>query len=74
MICELTGMDVANASAYDRAALAEAASMACRITGRNEILAANTIHPENMEVLKTYALFNNSVVKNSKDGTETKRT
>jgi glycine dehydrogenase subunit 1 len=72
MICELTGMDVANASVYDGAtALAEAASMACHVTGRNEILAANTIHPENMEVLKTYALFNNSVVKEIayKDGT-----
>jgi glycine dehydrogenase subunit 1 len=64
MICELTGMDVANASVYDGAtAFAEAASMACHVTGRDEILAASTVHPENMEVLKTYARFNNSIVK-----------
>ena len=58
MICMLTGMDVANASMYDGAsALAEAAQMACHATGRNEVLAAGSVHPESRAVLKTYARF-----------------
>jgi glycine dehydrogenase subunit 1 len=56
MICELTGMDVANASMYDGAsALAEAASMACHAVKRKEILVADTVHPEYRSVLKTSA-------------------
>lgn len=49
MICELTGMDVANASMYDGAtALAEAVLMAVRVNKRsksNRVLIAGTIHP-----------------------------
>ncbi len=56
LICELTGMDVANASMYDGAsALAEAMIMAFHITGREEIIISKTIHPEYREVVKTYA-------------------
>ena len=56
MMCQLTGMDVANASMYDGStALAEAAMMAARITGRKRLLAARTLHPEYREVLETYA-------------------
>ncbi len=56
LICELTGMDVANASMYDGAsALAEAMLMAFHITGREEIVISKTIHPEYREVVKTYA-------------------
>jgi glycine dehydrogenase subunit 1 len=56
MICELTGMDVANCSMYDWAsALGEAARMAARVTGRNEILIPKIIHPERAATLKTYA-------------------
>lgn len=56
MICELTGMEVANASLYDGAtALAEAVAMACQTTKRKEVLIANTVHPESREVLKTYS-------------------
>ena len=56
MICGLTAMDVANASMYDGAtALAEAALLAARATGRKEIVVAKTVHPEYRAVLKTYA-------------------
>lgn len=55
MICELTGMDVANSSLYDWAsALGEAARMAMRITGRREILVPKVIHPERYATLETY--------------------
>src|SRR5271157_4136454 len=56
MICQLTGMEVANASMYDGStAVPEAAMMAMRLTGRNRILTARTVHPEYREVLLTYA-------------------
>src|SRR6266436_178905 len=56
MICELTGMEVANASMYDGStAAAEAAMMAVRVTGRNSVLVAKSPHPEYREVLATYA-------------------
>ena len=56
MLCQLTGMDAANASMYDGStALAEAAMMAARITGRRRVLVARTVHPEYREVLATYA-------------------
>src|ERR1700676_4340432 len=56
MICQLTGMEVANASMYDGStAVPEAAMMAMRVTGRDKILTARTVHPEYREVLLTYA-------------------
>lgn len=55
MICNLTGMDVANASVYDGAsACAEAISMASRITRRSKALVSDAINPEYKEVIKTY--------------------
>src|SRR5512137_1074385 len=54
-ICRLTGMEVSNASLYDGAtALAEAAMMAIRVTGRNRILVDACVSPFSREVLKTY--------------------
>jgi glycine dehydrogenase subunit 1 len=56
MICQLTGMDVANASMYDGStAVPEAVSMAVRATGRRRVLVARSVHPEYREVLRTYA-------------------
>jgi len=56
MICELTGMEVANCSMYDWAsALGEAARMAARLTTRNEILVPKIIHPERVATLQVYA-------------------
>lgn len=56
MICQLTGMDVANASMYDGStAVPEAAMMAVRVTGRSRVLVARNVHPEYREVLVTYA-------------------
>jgi len=55
MICDLTGMDVANASLYDGAsAMAEAALMAARITRREELVVARNVHPAYRQVLRTY--------------------
>ena len=56
MICELTGMEVANASMYDGStASTEAVMMAVRLTGRRSVAVARSIHPEYREVLATYA-------------------
>lgn len=55
MVCQLTGMDVANASMYDgSSAVPEAAMMGVRITRRDKVLIARTVHPEYREVLQTY--------------------
>ena len=52
MICQLTGMDVANASMYDGStAVPEAAMMAVRATGKGRVLVAKAVHPEYREVL-----------------------
>jgi glycine dehydrogenase subunit 1 len=56
MICELTGMDVANASMYDGSTgAAEAVMMAARVTGRHKSVVASSVHPEYREVMTTYA-------------------
>lgn len=56
MICELTGMEIANASMYDGSTgAAEAIMMAVRVTGRNSAVIARTVHPEYREVIQTYA-------------------
>jgi glycine dehydrogenase subunit 1 len=56
MICELTGMEIANASMYDGSTgAAESVSMAVRITHRTGVFVAKTVHPEYREVMHTYA-------------------
>ncbi|MBL7136552.1 MAG: aminomethyl-transferring glycine dehydrogenase subunit GcvPA [Candidatus Marinimicrobia bacterium] len=55
LICQLTNMEVANASLYDGAtALAEAAIMSVNTTGRNKILISPLINPFTIDVLRTY--------------------
>lgn len=58
LICNLTGLDVSNASMYDGAtACAEAAFMAAESTKRKSIIVSKTVHPEIRKVLHTYARF-----------------
>lgn len=55
LICDLTAMDVTNASVYDGAsAVAEAVLMALRITGRNRVLLSGSVNPRYRETLATY--------------------
>ncbi len=55
MICELTGMDIANASMYEGSTgAAESIMMAARVTGRHKAVVATTVHPEYREVIATY--------------------
>ncbi|MCH6268497.1 aminomethyl-transferring glycine dehydrogenase subunit GcvPA [Neobacillus citreus] len=57
MVCELTGMDVANSSMYDGfTSLAEAASLAVAHTKRSKVIVSEAVHPESRAVLKTVAV------------------
>src|SRR3990172_4839431 len=54
-MCQLTGMEVSNASMYDGStALTEAVLMAARISQRHRFLVASTVHPEYRAVVGTY--------------------
>ena len=56
MICEITGMEVANAGMYDGpTAFAEGALMACRITRRQTVAVLDTVEPRNVQILDAYA-------------------
>ena len=56
VICQLTGMEVSNASMYEGAsATAEAVLMAQRMSGRKQIVVARAVHPEYRQVAHTYA-------------------
>ncbi len=55
LLCEIYGMDVANASLYDGAnALVEGVNLAVRSTRRERILVSSGIHPHYRQVLETY--------------------
>jgi glycine dehydrogenase subunit 1 len=55
LMCQLTGMEVSNASLYDGASgLAEAVLMVQRITKRGRVLLSQAIHPEYRKVIQTY--------------------
>jgi glycine dehydrogenase subunit 1 len=55
LVCQLTGMEVANASMYDGStALAEAVLMAERVTKRSKAVASTATHPQYLEVINTY--------------------
>jgi glycine dehydrogenase subunit 1 len=55
LMCELTGMEVANASMWDGStATTEAVLMAERLTGRHRVVVARSLHPEYRQVLDTY--------------------
>ncbi|WMM25608.1 aminomethyl-transferring glycine dehydrogenase subunit GcvPA [Tissierella sp. MB52-C2] len=56
LMCNLTGMDVANASLYDGGtAITEAALMAAAHSRKDEIIISKTVRPESIQILKTYA-------------------
>ena len=56
MICELTGMDLANSSMYDGGtALAEAGTLSAGHTRRKKLLVSETVHPESRDVVLSYA-------------------
>jgi glycine dehydrogenase subunit 1 len=64
MLCELTGMDVANASMYDGAsAVGEAAVMARDLTRRDEIVVSTAVHPHYRETLRTFVRHLGMVVR-----------
>jgi glycine dehydrogenase subunit 1 len=55
LVCQLTGLDIANASLYEGGtAVAEAVLMAQRISGRNKVVLARSLHPQFREVVRTY--------------------
>src|ERR1700689_2433400 len=64
MMCELTGMEIANASMYEGSTgAAESVSMAVRIARRRGVLVARTVHPEYRDVMRTYAQHQGLIAK-----------
>ena len=56
VICELTGMDVSNASGYDGTTVAaDACFVAKHVTGRDKVVLCETLNPQVRQVVKTYA-------------------
>jgi glycine dehydrogenase subunit 1 len=56
VICELTGMDVSNASSYDGASVAaDACYIAKHVSGRDKVVVCESLNPQVRQVVKTYA-------------------
>ena len=70
MICELTGMDVSNASVYDGATAAAEAAAMCRDRKRRVTLISGATNPETINVVKTYCYGTNDELRiiPTKDG------
>ena len=55
MVCELFGMEVANASMYDAASgVAEAVTMSRRVTGKKHVVLSGALHPEYLQTVQTW--------------------
>lgn len=62
MICQLTGMDVSNASVYDGATAAAEAAAMCRDRRRSRVLVSACVHPQVLETVKTYCFGSGAAV------------
>lgn len=62
MICELTGLDVANASVYDGATAASEAVNMCIEKKKKKVLVASTIHPMTLSAIRTYFEFRDAEI------------
>ena len=69
-ICELTGMDVSNASVYDGATAAAEAVAMCRDRKRRVTLVSGTAHPDTVNTVRTYCYGTNDemIVVPTRDG------
>jgi len=71
MICELTGMDVSNASVYDGASAAAEAMNMCRDRNRRNIYVSACAHPQVIQTIRTYCMgydLNVTMVPSGEDG------
>tara|TARA_Y100001937_G_scaffold128735_1_gene207416 strand:+ start:7626 stop:8921 length:1296 start_codon:yes stop_codon:yes gene_type:complete len=72
MMADLMGVEVSNASLYDGStAMIEAAMMAVRVRRKDRVVFADSIHPEYLETMRTYAdsgVFETAMVGTDKDG------
>ena len=70
MICELTGMDVSNASVYDGSTAAAEAVLMCSERKRKKVIVPETVNPQTIEVIRTYlsGTDNELIMISSKDG------
>ena len=63
MICEITGMDVSNASVYDGASAAAEAVNMCRERARRTVYVSETTHPQIVQTIRTYCFGSGAAVK-----------
>ncbi len=70
MICELTGMDVSNASVYDGATAAAEAAAMCRDRKRGTVCVSASVDPKILSVIRTYCFGSGAplVILPEKDG------